>query len=499
MPIRLPLSPFAALVFSGAMLAGCATVGPDYVRPDVPTVQDYTAPSDPQERVAGAPQTLPGEGPEQRWWEVFGSAELNALVDRAIANNYSLQASNATLARARDRLRAVAGQQLPQVDANARAEQQQANLAAFGFELGAMPGLTSNPEFDLYSVGGGIFYDLDLFGGLRRQVEQAAAETEAQQRQTEAAHLTVAGRVVNQVLTIAAIREQIATANALLSEDERNVALSEARQRAGEGTMVEVLNAQSQLANDRGDIPQLNQQLAEARHMLAILVGITPAELGPTDFDINKLTLPTEIPVTLPSALVHKRPDILQAEADLHAATAAVGVATARLYPDITLGATLTQGAPAVDDVLKGAFRGYDIFAGLTAPIFHGGTLKAEKSAAINQARAAAATYQQTVLDAFGQVADLLAAIQSDARSVSNRQEAVDVAGRSLHLSRRSFQVGNSGILQVLESDRLYQRARSGLVDARARQYINVARLYVATAGGWTGPDPSATASIANQ
>jgi outer membrane protein TolC len=145
------------------------------------------------------------------------------------------------------------------------------------------------------------------------------------------------------------------------------------------------------------------------------------------------------IPVALPSELVHRRPDILQAEANLHAAIASVGIATARLYPDIMLGATVTHGAPGIADLVRNTFRGYDIFAGVTAPIFHGGTLKAQRAAAIERARASEATYQQTVLTAFGQVADLLSAIQSDARSVANQQESVSVADRSRQLSRRSF------------------------------------------------------------
>ncbi|WP_232475993.1 efflux transporter outer membrane subunit [Flavisphingomonas formosensis] len=476
----------ALLLLSTAALAGCM-VGPDYERPAAPAAAGYLAPADTRPPVEGAPQTPVASGPGVRWWEAFGSPELNALVDRAMAGNQSLKASNATLAAALDRVRATAGRQLPQVDANTRIEQEQVNLAAFGFSGAgsAFPG--GNPEFHLYSVGGGISYDLDLFGGLKRQTERSAAQAEAQQRQTQAAHLAIAGQVVNQVLTIAAIRAQIATADALLAEDQRNVDLTEKRRRAGEGTLVEVLNAQSQFTADRGEIPQLHQQLIEARHMLAILVGMDPAALGPTDFDLDRLRLPASVPVSLPSELVHRRPDILQAEADLHGATAAIGVATARLYPDISLGATLSQGSPTTGNLFKDAFRGYDLFAGLTAPIFHGGTLKAERDAAVNEARAASATYQQTVLRAFGQVADLLAAIQSDARSVSNQRESVAVAQRSLHLSRRSFEVGNSGILQVLDSERLYQRATSGLVQARARQYLNVARLYVATAGGWTG------------
>jgi NodT family efflux transporter outer membrane factor (OMF) lipoprotein len=470
-----------APLIAAIALASC-TVGPNFVRPAAPGMTAYLPASE-----GGATGVQLGEGPAQRWWTAFGSAELDALVERAMVNNHSLAASNATLAAARSELRAVAGKRLPQIDANARADQQQVNLAGFGLSGDSALAAGGNPEFNLYSVGGGISYDLDLFGGLRRQVEQSAARVESQARQTEAAHLSIAGQVVNQVLTVAAIRAQIATADALLADDLRNVDLTQKRRAGGEGTLVEVLNAQSQYAADRGDLPQLEQQLAEARHLLATLVGVAPSELGATDFDLARLTLPAAIPVALPSELVHRRPDILQAEADLHAAAAGVGVATARLYPDITLGATLTQGSPGISDLTKNAFRGYDIFAGLTAPIFHGGTLKAQRQAAIDRAKASEATYQQTVLSAFGQVADLLSAIQSDARSVANQADSVSVADRSRRLSRRSFEVGNSGVLQVLESERLYQRSSNGLVLARTRQFLNVARLYVATAGGWTG------------
>lgn len=473
-----------ALVSAAGTLAGC-TVGPDFQRPSTSATAGYTAP----DTHRTGPAVAEGVGPEARWWTAFGSAELTALVDRALANNRSLAASNATLERARARIAAVAGRRLPQVDANARIEHEQVNLAAFGFDPASFGGgAIGTPEFDLYTVGGGVRYDLDLFGANRRRLEQATAQAESQLRQTEAAHLTVAGRVVVQVLTIAAIRERIATTNTLLAEDRRNLTLTQVRQRAGAGTMVEVLSAQGQLAGDEADVPQLEQQLAEARNMLAILTGVSPAELGPTDFDFAHFALPASVPVALPSALVHKRPDILQAEADLHGAVAGVGIATAALYPDISIGATLSQSANVADDVFRPGSRGFDIFGGLTAPIFHGGTLRAEKRGAEAAARAAAASYEQTVLTAFGQVSDLLSALGNDARSVDTQQRSAGIAQRSLHLSRRSFEVGNSGILQVLDASRSYQRARMALVEAQARQFLNVARLYVATAGGWTGP-----------
>ncbi|CAN5350133.1 AdeC/AdeK/OprM family multidrug efflux complex outer membrane factor [soil metagenome] len=474
----------ALTLFASAALAGC-TVGPDFQRPTPPNPENYRDAAEWQGPSANTPRATLGAGPQTRWWRTFGSAELDALVDRAMLHNQTLAASDATLAAVAHDARAIAGKRLPQVDINARIEREQANLATFGFSAQSL-GLAGNPEFNLYSVGGGISYDLDLFGGVRRQVEQARAKTESQQRRTEAVHLTVAGQVVNQVLSIAGIRAQISTAETLLREDQRNLDLTQKRRQAGEGTLVEVLAAQSQYAADQADIPQLYQQLGEARHLLAVLVGVSPTDLGATDFDLNRLTLTSDIPVTLPSELVHKRPDILQTEADLHAATAEIGVATARMYPDISLGATLSQAGSAIGDLVTNSFRGYDLFGGLTAPIFHGGTLKAQRAAAISRAQAAAATYQQTVLEAFQQVADLLSALQNDTQSVATQTQSVSVAQRSLQLSRRSFQVGNSGILQVLDSERLYQRATSNLVLARSRQYLNVARLYVATAGGWT-------------
>lgn len=470
------------VALSLVLLTGC-TVGPDFKRPSTPaTSNSYTASADPAAMPAQAPRPKPGADPDPAWWQAFGSQTLDDLVTEALAHNQNLAASNATLTRAREGIAAVAGRRLPQVDAGARIEHEKVNLASFGIESSSL-GRRGNPELDLYTVGGGVTFDPDLFGRLRRELEQAGAEAEAQQHQTEAAHLTIAGRVVIQVLTIAAIRDQLAASLLVISEDERNLDLSEKQHRAGETSLVEVLSAQSQLAQDRTGLPQLYQQLAEARHMLAILIGIPPSELGATDFSLAQFSLPREIPVALPSELVHRRPDILSAESELHAAVAVVGIATANLYPNISVGASITQAASHPEDVFKGAFGGFDIFGGLTAPLFHGGTLQAEKRAAIANARAAEAIYRQTVLEAFGQVADLLLALQNDAGSIAAQDTAVGVAARSLLLSRRSFEVGNSGILQVLDSSRSYQRAKLALVEAQQRQFLNVSRLYVATAG----------------
>lgn len=472
-----------ATLFSLLLCAAC-TVGPNYAPPAPPSAKAGYGVS--------AETAAFGEGGGSDWWTSFGNADLDALVQQALAGNHSLAASRATLDKARQQVAAMAGRQLPQVDANARAEYERVNLAAFGLSSDSQFGAIPNPQFDLYTLGGGVSYDLDLFGRNRRTLEHAAALAEAEERATEAAHLLIAGRVVEQVLAIAAANDRLATEQALIAEDERNVSLTRARNRAGEGTQVEVLSAEGQLANDRADLPGLEQQLAEGRAMLAVLLGISPQELGDTSFRLDAFSLPTSVPVALPSALIHVRPDIREAEARLHAAVANVGVATANLYPDITLGASTSQASSELDGIFSNKFNAFDIFAGLSAPIFHGGTLKAEKRGAEADARAAAAQYREVVIEAFGQISGLLSALGNDGRDLSARETATRIAEHSLRLSRRSFEVGNSGVLQVLDSNRSYQHAQLALVEARSRQFQNIARLHAATAGGWIPAEPHA-------
>lgn len=475
------------LLAATLLAAGC-TMGPDFERPAAPPPEAGYA-SD-----GGAAATL-GEGPGEAWWTAFASPELDALVARALAGNHGLEASRATLQQAHEQIAAVAGRRLPQVTANARAEYQKFNLQAFGLSERFGGQSIGNPEFDLYTVGGGVSYDLDLFGRNRRALEQAAARAEAQRRETEAAHLVIAGRVVSQVLAIAALNDRIATERALIAEDERNVSLTEARRKGGEGTMVEVLTAQGQLESDAAGIPALEAELAEARAMLAVLLGISPGELGSSDWSLADFALPDSVPVAIPSELIRKRPDILEAEARLHAAVAGIGVAEAELFPDISIGASITQSTSEPQKIFNSRYNAFNLFSGLTAPIFDGGTLRANKRGAEAEARAAFAEYQQTVVEAFGQVSTLLSALESDNRELAARRRTEDVAARSLHLSRRSFEVGYSGILQVLDASRSSQRARLALIEARTRQAQNIARLYVATAGGWLEDESLADSS----
>jgi NodT family efflux transporter outer membrane factor (OMF) lipoprotein len=253
----------------------------------------------------------------------------------------------------------------------------------------------------------------------------------------------------------------------------------------GSVSKTDVLTADSQLASDETLLPPLDHQLAVARHALAVLVGQTPADWSPPDFDLGEIKLPRELPVSLPSELIHHRPDILAAEAQLLAATAAVGIATANLYPQITLTASGGQQTlPSTWRLFDRSSSAWSLISGLTAPIFDGGTLRADRRAAIDELHASAERYQQTVLESFGQVADVLDALSQDARTLAAQTRALAVAQSSLELSRESYGAGNTGILQVLDAQRQRQQAQLGFVRAQAQQYLDTTQLFLALGGG---------------
>lgn len=246
------------------------------------------------------------------------------------------------------------------------------------------------------------------------------------------------------------------------------------------------MSAESQLASDTTLLPPLRQQLSEARHALSIIMGQFPANEAPAEFDLSKVTLPHDLPVSLPSELVHNRPDILASEAQLHAATAAVGVATSNLYPHIVLSGSLTMQSTILRRLFEGQNNAYNGIGSLTAPLFDGGTLRAEKRAAVDAVQASAANYQQTVLAAFGQVADSLEALDHDAEQLDAQAHAQSAARENVDLTRKSYNEGNVGVLQVLDAERLYQNARLGYVRAQAQRYMDTVQLFLALGGAAT-------------
>jgi NodT family efflux transporter outer membrane factor (OMF) lipoprotein len=482
----------AALALPVLALAGC-TVGPDFARPEAAKIERYTAsgvtlPSagiaDPQQRL-DVGQTVAAE-----WWTLFRSAALDQTLALALAASPTLDTARATLAQAREAVAAAAGAYYPQLDIDAGASRER-SVTTRG---AAAATIVTN----VFSIGPAVSYAPDVFGGIHRFVEQQSALAEVQRCELAAAYLSLTGNAVTQAITIALSREQIVAAREILSADEKNLDLVRISFEAGKAARTDVLSAESQLEGDQTLLPPLRQQLSVARHALAVLAGKAPAEWSPPDFDFANLDLPLDLPVALPSALVRERPDILAAEAELHAASAAIGVATAQLYPNVTLSAAWTQQSASMGTLFDSSNGLWSVVSGATAPLFHGGTLEAERQQAIAAFAAQMGTYRQTVLLALGQVADVLRALQHDAELLAVQRRALDTAQDSLALTQDSYAAGQASLLQVLDAQRLYAQARLGYAKAKGQRYLDTAQLFEAMGGAWRDwKDPAMTVGAA--
>jgi len=474
-----------AAIVVGA-LSSC-TVGPDFKPPTAPSAIRYTSPGETpvQESVT---RTLPtqtvtlGERVTAEWWTLFRSPELDALVKAAIAGSPTLESATARLTEAQEAVAAASGALYPQVNFGASATREKNTAASFGLKSGRFP---LPPNFNVYQVGATASYALDIFGGTHRQIEQMVASADAQRHQLDAAYQTLTGNTVTQAMQVAAIRAQLQAIHDILDLDRQNLDLVRTERAAGAIPDTDLVTAQSQLAADETLLPGPEQQLDVAKHALAVLLGRAPGDWSPPDFDLASLTLPGQLPVSLPSELVHQRPDILTAEAQLHVASAQIGVATAQLYPAITLSGAV--GAAGLDpgQMFNATGLIWSIAAGLSQPLFDGGTRQAQRRTALAEFKASAADYRQTVLQAFGQVADILQALSHDAQLLAAQRQALDMASESMRLQRISYSGGGSGILQLLDAQRQYQQARLGYVRAEAQRYQDTIQLLVAMGGGW--------------
>jgi NodT family efflux transporter outer membrane factor (OMF) lipoprotein len=475
----------SAILLACALSLGACAVGPDFVRPTPPAAARYTrdtlraedaSKSDTVQHIAI------GREIQGNWWTLFHSDAIDQLVTQALDHNRSLAGAMATLAQAQEFALARAGTRYPQVDLTAKAGRQQ-----YGKEFLGPLGI---PPFTYFAIGPTVSYTLDYTGGVARGVEQQYALAEVERHQRDAAYLTVTGQAVMQTLAIASVRAQIDTVETILSQDRDNLRLVQSAFDNGSVAREDVVTAQSQIANDMTLLPPLRQELATGRHALSVVLGRAPASELPDDMDLAQITLPLQVPVSLPSELAHRRPDILAAEARLHAATSAVGVAQSNLYPKIQLTATVGQESLKADQIFNSASNAWSIVGGLTAPIFDGGTLRAEQRAAVDAMRASAATYEQTVLVAFAQVADLLEGLDHDAEQLDAQDHAQQAAQSSLDLARISYKEGNAGVLLVLDAERSYQQARLGYVRAVAQRYLDTVQLFLALGG--TSPGDTA-------
>lgn len=460
-----------------ALLSACTPVGPHYKSPDAPDAKGYTS----EKEILTTKQRLAlGKELEMDWWRLFASTPLDDLITQAMTDNYTIAAANETLLQAQETVKAENGGLVPQFSLGANAVRQKYGVALFG------PSNFKIPPFNAYEVGPSMSWNLDLFGGQQRSVERQQALADYQSHELDAAYVTLSGNIVAEALEIAAAKGEIGAVEKIIAEDKKTLKLVETALKAGAETKVDVLTVRSQLENNQTLLPPLKQRLSVARHALAILMGKPPGNWMPPEFTLDSFILPKELPASLPSELAHKRPDILAAEANVHAASAAVGVATANLYPKINIFGSLLQEALVPGQLFNGANGAWAIGGGITAPLLNGGTLKAEKSAAEHAYQASLAQYKETVLRAFGQVADALTALTHDAELFDGQQKAFNTSRSSLNLMRKSYQAGEANLLQVQDAERQLAQAQLGLVQAQSQRYQDTAALFVALGGSPT-------------
>jgi len=486
----LPSNRLAAALSMSLLCYGCL-VGPTYHTPAAPSTTSYTATQFPAKTASvtgpgGEAQHLAlGQEIPAEWWTLFHSASLDRLVRQALSGSPTLVAAKATLRNSLETLNALVGSvTYPTVDASASVTKQKISGAEFG-----LPKETFSP-FTLYNASVNVSYVLDLFGGARRELEALESQVDFQRFQLEGAYLTITSNIVTTALREASLRAQIEALNEIDAALQTQFDLVEIQFRLGGAARTDVLAQLTQLAQTRATLPPLEKELEQTRHLLAVLAGRMPSDSDvlPT-FTLDQLQLPAELPVSLPSSLVRQRPDIRASEALLHAANAQVGVATANQYPQINLTGSLGYMANSSSTLFQRESSVYSLGAGLLQPVFHGGQLSAERRAAVAAYDQASAQYQAVVLQAFQNVADVLRALDADARTLKAQAAAAAAARDTLDLTQKEYQLGGVSYLSLLNAERQYQQTKIGLIQAQAARYADTAALFQALGGGWWNRD----------
>ena len=467
------------LLLAFMVLTSCM-VGPDFIKPKAPAVERYTQNALPNETMIadGLMQHFElGAKVNADWWRLFKSTQLNILVSKALANNLTLQSAQANLRQSQANLQAGYGVFFPQVDAGFTSVRQQFSPARFGNN-------SASTIFNLYTFSTTVSYTLDVFGGERRNVESLEAQKDLQRYTEQGTYLTLTGNIINAVIAKAAYQAEVETTEQWLALLQKQIKLTETQVSAGTVSYQAVVSLRSQLALVAATLPALKQKLNQTEHLQANLVGLTPADWQSPTIKLADLTLPLNLPVSLPSELVHQRPDILAAEAQLHSDSAKIGVATAGLFPNISLSGSFGYNNQSLLDLFMSKGNIWSMAANFAQPLFHGGTLWFGRKAAIATHEKSLAIYQQTVVSAFTQVADALSALQHDAEMVAAQKQSLEAADDALRLVTANYQAGlvNTQQVLIIESQRL--QAKLAYLSAIAQRYQDTVAFFVALGGG---------------
>lgn len=479
---------FSFMLWGSLCLAGCA-VGPDFKSPLPPKTESYTESTLPEKTVetngpgGNAQHFVMGKDISGCWWHLFHSQPLNDLINKALKNSPNLQAAVAALNQGEANLDVSIASLFPFINVQATPERERFNASLFDDTL---PPKT----FNLFNTSVNVSYTLDVFGGIRRQIEASSAQVDYQKFTLEAIYLTLTSNIVTAAIMDASLRAQIQATEELINSQSKILDITKMKFKLGGASQLDVLAQETELAQTRATLAPLQNNLSKTRNALSVLIGEPPSESHLPSFSLMDLQLPAELPVSLPSSLVCQRPDIRASEALLHAASAGIGVATANLLPQFTLTGLYAFEGNKLKNLFDYSSSIWAAIANVLQPVFQGGALIAKREGALAAFDQAFAQYRQTVLLAFQNVADTLRALELDAQQLNIQTTAEAAALKTLTLTQTQYKLGAVSYVNLLDAERQAQQSRIGRIQAQAARYADTAALFQALGGGWWNRKP---------
>ena len=470
------------VLFSG-ILSGCK-VGPNFRTPPPPPVKQYTESPLPkktaqsQSEGGNAQFFLTNKDISQAWWELFHSESINQLIKTGLANNPTLAATKAALVQAQEQVNVALGNtMLPTYKTVDSAQRQRYSSENIG-------GGRDPSTFSLFYPSITVSYNLDVFGGARREIESLRAQVDYQQFELIAAYLTLTSNIITTAVTVASYQAQIEATSELIKIEQHIYRILNKQYKLGGVSDADVLTQQTTLEQTKAILPELEKKLSLTKHALSTLIGAFPEQPLPS-INLNHINLPTNIPVSLPSNLVQQRPDIRAAEALVHSACAQIGVATANLLPQLNISGNYGWLNNRLQNLFMPQNIVWETMNKVTQPLFQGGALFANRRAMIAAYQQADAQYRQTVLQAFQNVADSLRALESDASALQAEELAEKAAESALKLTFSQYRLGASNYINLLNAQHQYQQTRINRIQAQAARLTDTVALFQSLGGGW--------------
>jgi len=486
----LPPLAFRILVFGAVPALSACVVGPDYQRPALPAGAGYGTAATAQKAVgtgqldAASPQLALGMDVPAQWWEVFHCIPLDNLVAQALKDNPSIEAANAALQQAQEQVKAQRAAYFPSLSASLSPSRQSIPQTL------ASPAASGNDLYNLTTTQLSISYAPDLFGANARAVESLVAQEDQQRFSLEAARLTLASNVVLAAIQDASLRAQIDATRTIVEDQRKTLTIFQQQVILGYTSKADLAAQTALLAQTEATLPPLEKQFEVNRDLLAALVGHTPGEALTVQFTFDALTLPANLPLSLPAQLVEHRPDVRMVEAQLHAASAQVGVSIAARLPNVTIQGNAGSAAFGLTPTFNSMTDFWSVAATLTQPLFDAGQLLHRQRAAEAAYEQAVAQYRATVVGAFQNTADTLHALAEDDSVLRANEVSASASRNSLDIAGKQHVLGDISQMNVLIAEQAEAQARLALLQARAARYSDVVALFQSLGGGWWNREP---------